>query len=259
MGLTKTRPLEVEWEKEYGSPKGKIKDDGGTIEVSGFQGTYHITLSVPEGGTWKLGEQKGKTQPVYTLIDLPIQDRIGGYSFEELKAFDPKASLELTLADGRAGSVALPPVDVSYMVEEMLKKAENGPVKFGEEAEDAKQKDSLIWPEGLIGEHFLGKAGKLSELDWVLVAHKLPDEKGSKVCTGYTDSSGNAMPNLTLSLKETEATIYDRRTGDVVEKKLFAPVTECPMFTFRSEGETGSDSDTPYQPIMSWARSRLQR
>ncbi|MEO8704288.1 MAG: hypothetical protein ABI867_29815 [Kofleriaceae bacterium] len=256
----KRRPLEVTWKQEELAVSAKAAfTDGGELEVSGYKGAYHITLrELRKGGTWKIGARSGKTDTL-TLIDLPIADRLGTYTFEGLKKVDPKASLELALADGRNGVIELPPIDVTYMIEEVLANAEHGPVTFGAESADPKPKDSMFWVKGLINERFIGKAGKLSELDWVLVTHLLPDEKGRKTCGGYKDSKQNPIADLTLLLKDTEATIYDRRTGDIVEKKLFPPDPACPMFTFRKAGDPTGDSSTPYQAIAAWARSRIVR
>jgi hypothetical protein len=64
---------------------------------------------------------------------------------------------------------------------------------------------------------------------------------------------------MTLVLKESEAVIYNRRTGDVVEKKVFAPDAECPTFTFTRKDQRDMDGHIPYTPIQAWARSRIKR
>jgi hypothetical protein len=60
-------------------------------------------------------------------------------------------------------------------------------------------------------------------------------------------------------LKETEVTVFDRRTGDLVTKKTFPPDSGCPMFTFRSAGEDTQDSSMPRTKIQSWLRTQIKR
>jgi hypothetical protein len=256
---TERKPLQIEWTKDtIGNSKGTIQG-GGEIEVSGYKGKYHITMrDLPKWSKWKTGTQNGKTNSSLELVDVEIIDKIANLTWKELDAVDPMSELELELQDGRTGKTKLPPIGLGYTVREMLKTVENAPLQFGKEPDDPKKQDSLYWPDGISDKQVYGKAGKLYEIDWVLVVHKLGGAKGTKTCSGY-QNQGKPMPDIMLQLKETEATIFDRRTGDVVEKKVFAPGSECPMFTFQREGDPTTDSSTPYFAIESWVRTRIRR
>jgi hypothetical protein len=252
------RALEIEWRNQPSRERGTITG-GGAIDVDGFQGNYHVTLRVPRGCRWQIGPHKGECDDDdHTTVDVPIMDRVGDRTLEELRRFDPQLTLDLDLSDGRAGSIPLPPVNVREMVEERLADAEHGPVLFGQEPEDPEPRGSLIWVRRDFRKQLIGREAKLHELDLVLIANQRPDEKGRKVCTGYRDNAGVAAPNPMLVLKETDATIYDRRTGEVVAKKVFPPDRSCPMFTWGSSSHR-IDSAIPYDAIESWARRQIKR
>lgn len=253
------KPLPIEWKSDSiqtSFTSGELQG-----EVYGLGTEYTITLSnFPPGSEYEIGEQKGTVESnVYHLSKVDVRNKLGGYTVEELEKFDPELTLKLKLPDGRQGETKLPPVSFKYSIKDILKKAENSPVLFGEEPEDPKPEDSLYWVDGLIGKEFIGKAGKLNEIDFVAIMIKLSDDKGSKVCTGYKDNSGKAMPDITLLFRETEVTIYNRRTGDVVEQKVFPPNTNCPTLVFKAEGENTEESSHPYAQIESWLRTMIKR
>src|SRR5678815_4645838 len=110
-----------------------------------------------------------------------------------------------------------------------------------------------------IRDRFFGRKGKLFELDWILIVGPGEGDHGHKTCSGYSDSSQHAAPDITLVLKDTEAAIHDRRTGDVVAKKTFPPDPACPSLTLVHGDETTSDSTPPYDDIIAWARARVKR
>ena len=253
------KPLQIEWTKDtIGNSKGMIQG-GGEVDVSGYKGKYHLTMrNLPKWSKWKVGTQQGKSTHSLDLVDIEIIDKIAELTWKQLDAVDPMAELELELQDGRFGKTKLPPIGLEYAMRDVLKTAENAPVLFGKEPDDPKKQDSLYWPDGPSDKQIYGKAGKLYELDWVLITRRLPEAKSTKTCGGY-QNKGKPMPDITLALKETEVTIFDRRTGDVVEKKVFAPESTCPMFTFTRAGDTTTDSSVPYAAIDSWVRTKLQR
>lgn len=248
------RPLEVTW-SDTRHPKGQIVG-GGSIEATGYRGNYHITLrDLAHGSTWKVGAEHGVVDAQYELIDVPIDDRLANLTWKELEQADPKLELELSLVDGRTGKLPLKPIDVSYMVEESLREAQHHPVRFGTEPDDPKQQDSLVWPRSSAHKH-IGKSGKLYETDWVLITNKTVGDKGKRRCGGYT-TKGVPAPDITLILKETEAVIYDRRTGDVVDRKTFQPDASCPKFVMM--GGPTHESYEPDVAIASWAASKIRR
>ena len=105
-----------------------------------------------------------------------------------------------------------------------------------------------------------GAAGfLLKDVDAVAKAERLPEVKGTKKCTGYKDNAGKPSPDMELQLKETEVIIFERRTGNVVTKKVFPPDTECPMFAFRRADEKGHDSSFPTTEIKAWLKTQIKR
>jgi hypothetical protein len=243
------RPLSFEWNKEEATLSG-----GGTLSVLAYKGKYHVTLS----DVRKIGAQSGKVEGSRTVMDVEVGDKLATRTFAELEQVDPEAELELELQDGRTGKTKLPPANLVFMIGDALKNAEHAPVLFGNEPDDPKKQDSMYWPEGPITRRVVGKSGKLYEIDWVLVVHQLPGEKGRRVCTGYT-SGGKPAPDITVVFKDSEATIFDRRTGNVVEKKVFGPNKDCPSFTMQRAGQETTDGMSPYAEIEAWARTRVKR
>ncbi len=225
-------------------------------EFYGHEENYVIKLEgVPAGTKVKTGDQEHTVDSdTLDLIKVPIKETIGAFTIDELENFDPGFSVVFTFADGGTAETKAPPTGVAYGVSDLLKTVENGPVTFGTEVDDPNKTDSLYSPGALSGKEWIGKKGKLSELDYIAVSRQLPEEKGTKVCTGYTSDSKPA-PDLTLSLKETEVIVYDRRTGAKVDTKVFAPDNECPMFSFRSSGDNTEDSTPPYEAVDSWLRT----
>ncbi len=71
---------------------------------------------------------------------------------------------------------------------------------------------------------------------------------------GYKDNNKKPMAPITVLLKDTEVTVYDRRAGGVIERRRFAPKDECPMFIMRRAGENSMDSYTPRDAISAWLR-----
>jgi hypothetical protein len=250
------KPLVVDWNERKGSLQGGQE----TIEVLGSKTEYSITLSkFPVGTTWEVGGKKGKVDSdIYDMVSVDVRDKLAGVALDQLKSVDVELTMKLELPDGRQGEVKLPPVYFDYGLRELFEKADGGAITFGAEPDDPKKTDCLVWPSGGELERY-GKCGKVHEIDWIAVSHRLEDEKGRKVCKGYTDNAGNPMPDLTVLLKETEVVIYDRRTGDVVDKKVFPPDDECPMFTFRAKDETTQDSYPPTQKIQAWLRTKPKR
>jgi hypothetical protein len=106
-----------------------------------------------------------------------------------------------------------------------------------------------------------GPAVLLQDVDQVAITRRLPEIKGGKKCAGYKDRAGKPLPDLTIRFKETEATVFDRRTGVVVQKKIFPPDEACPMFSFSIGGdrEREQDSYPPTRDIESWLSSLAQR
>src|SRR5262249_23474031 len=152
---------------------------------------------------------------------------------------DPGVPLVLKPADQPPLSIKLQPQRVSFQIDDLLKKAENGPLLFGKEAAHSGPPRSLMVVN--YNHKTFGPAATLADLDALAFEHLAAQPKGTKVCGGYT-SSGKKMPDVTLLLKETEVSVVDRRSGNILQKKTFAPDPSCPMFVMTRSGENQTDS-----------------
>jgi hypothetical protein len=106
-----------------------------------------------------------------------------------------------------------------------------------------------------------GPAVLFQDVDQVAITRRLSEIKGRKTCTGYKDRAGKPLPDLTIRFKETEATVFNRRTGAVVQKKVFPPDEACPMFriSIGSGHDREQDSYPPTRDIESWLSSLVER
>lgn len=258
-----TTPLDIEWVKDDKfQVKGKPTQYG---DVTIFRSTYQVTIhGFPKGTKWSALDKKGiADSDVFAIIKiLDMTEKIGTVPADAEKQrdakLDPEATLTLELPGGEKADIKLPPSDLGLSVDEMLKKVENGPVLFGKEPPDEKPMESILFIQGITPELF-GRATVLRDVDAVAKATLLPDVKGTKKCTGYKDNAGKPTSDIELNLKETEVVIYERRTGNVVTKKTFAPDDGCPMFAFRRADEKGKDSSIPSEPIKAWLKTQIKR
>lgn len=255
--------LEIEWVKDDKFQiKGSPKQYG---EAGIFRGTYQVTIyGFPKGTKWAALDKKGIIDSdVYNILKIvDMSEKLGDVPADSDKQrefkLDPGASLKLELPDGDNADIKLPPSDLGLSVDEAFKKIENGPVLFGKEPPDAKPMENVLYLNGLSPTVF-GRASVLKDVDAVAKATLLPDVKGTKKCTGYKNNDGKAAADLELALKETEVVIYDRRTGNVVQKKVFPPDDDCPMFTFRRSDEKAHDSSIPTTEIEAWLKTQIKR
>jgi hypothetical protein len=248
------KPLDISFhddELTAGEGKGHVLAMGSnvTFTVEGF----------PKGTEYEVGDQKGEIEDSYGKnIDVDVKQKLGDTQIDDLEKFDSGLTLTISFPDGRTGSAKVPPVNFKFGLSDFLKKAEHGPVMFGKEGDDPKKTDSLLYPVAM-DVKVVGRAGKLSEVDYIALANLSGDAKSTKTCGGYHDNDGKAMPDITLNLKETEVVIYDRRTGDVVQKKTFPPDDECPMFTFQQADQNSTDSSIPEEQVEAWLKTQVKR
>ncbi|WP_437759762.1 hypothetical protein [Sorangium sp. So ce1389] len=256
-------PLELEWSNER---KFVVKSDEALNgEVSIFEGSYQITFhGFPEGTRWKVAEKSGRIESdIYDIIKLEnVEGQLGKIPIARYRDYllGPKAKLALELPSGQAGSIELRQVDAAMSILSVLERVKNGPVLFeGEPKQDSGQRNVLLLETASM--KLFGQAVLLQDVDLVAITRRLPEIKGRKTCTGYKDRAGDPLPDLTVRFKETETTVLDRRTGAVVQKKIFPPDEECPMFRFSIGGdrEREQDSYAPTRDIESWLSSLVQR
>jgi hypothetical protein len=258
-----TGPIELEWSNER---KFVARSNEGIYgEVTIFEGSYQATLhGFPEGTRWKVGEKGGRIESdIYDIIKLEdVEGQFGKIPIAKYRdhLLGPKAKLELELPSGQATSIELRQVDAAMSVLSVLERVKNGPVLFeGEAKKDNGRRNVLLLETASM--KLFGSAVLLEDVDQVAFTRRLSEIKGRKTCTGYKDRAGKPLPDVTIRFKETEATVLDRRTGVVVQKKIFPPDEECPMFRISIGGdrEREQDSYPPTRDIESWLSSLVER
>jgi hypothetical protein len=254
-----SEPPTVEWTSDHEFHLAGEPEKKGDVAI--FDGHYQVTLyKFPRGVEWRAGARSGHLDSdIYSIIKVAdVVEKMGaapanGYRDTKI---DPQTKLRLTLPDAGMLTVDLPALDFGFQVGSLMEKIDNGPVLFGSEAAHRVDRPaSLLAVEGPGSVKLFGRATLLRDVDAVSRTRTLPEVKGTKVCSGYK-KDGKPVEDLTLRLKETEVTIYDRRTGAPLEKKVFPPDDHCPMFAFHAAGE-GQDSYAPTEAIETWLRTRV--
>ena len=256
-------PLELEWSNER---KFVVKSDEALYgEVAIFEGTYQITFhGFPEGTRWKVAEKSGRIESaIYDIVKLEnVEGQFGGIPVAKYRdhLLGPKAKLEMELPSGKASSIELRQIDAAMSVLSVLERVKNGPVLFEGEPKKESGRSNVLLLETASMKLF-GQAVLLQDVDQVAMTRRLSEIKGRKTCSGYKDRAGKPLPDVMIRFKETETIVFDRRTGAVVQKKIFPPDEGCPMFriSIGSEREREQDSYPPTRDIESWLSSLVER
>lgn len=251
------KPLSISWADRTGTLSGGSE----TIEVLGTKTDYSITLKgFKKGSKYTVGEKTGAVDSdIYDMVTINVRDKLGPLELEKLREVDLGLEISLELADGRSGKSKLPAVYFDYGIREVLQGTENGAVMFGPESADEQPENCLVWATTSEIERY-GNCTTVQGIDFVAVDHELPDEKGRRVCTGYTNKDKKPVPDLTVIFKDTEVTIFERRTGKIVEKKSFPSDKDCPMFATTSSNDNHTkDAYRDTKAIQSWLRTKPKR
>ncbi len=242
--------LTVNWTKAELS----IPELGVTGHADPYQLGYQILLErLPDGTKVKTGSKEEASQHGSFLTQWDMQEKIGALKPQDAFAydynFDPGDKMHLTFPDGATLDVPLPPASLSFGTKDALEKVKDGHgVTFGQEPDGAPKQHSIAYLDALEAEVF-GPATKVTDIDWIAVDTTKPPEDQHHVCSGYTGGSTSDLPLWT-----TDATtvIYERKTGNVIDKKDFAASHECPMITSGDKAMAYVDSELP----KAWLRER---
>jgi hypothetical protein len=248
--------------KLAGSPRDRFELDGlkgqGSFKASGS--TLKVTFfDLPKGTKYEIGSERDSIQDESnTSVDVDISPQLVNANLRDLGAsgkLDLGLTIKLLLPDRRRGELQLPPLSMS--LGERFEQVRAGAISFGKEPEDSGPPNSLVLVD-VAGWEIFGQPGKLFELDWIAVMDRLPQE-GTKRCAEYKKNTNLApFSEITLRLKKTEVSIYDRRSGSVVKKKAFSASTDCPKLVFRTgNADQEQDSTVPLADIKEWLRGEM--
>jgi len=256
----KKEKFEVTWKRDTSFTASSGKGEG---RVSIYDGQLKVSLTKwPDGTFYEAGKETGETKGYSTEVVLAdAMPLYAKWPVDELlkHSVDPKTKLEIIRPDGTWAEIELKPYKLNiYTFKKTLEKVENGSVKFpGEGEDDPIPGLSIIYPDGS-SKRVFGKAKVMSDVDAVALGRQLDDVKGTKKCTGYKNSKKEKMPDIEIQLKEYEVTIYDRRKGTEVAKKVFPPEKRCPSYVTTTKGENTASSPRPFRAIEAWLRSQAK-
>lgn len=252
--------FEVTWKRDTNFTASSGKGEG---RVSIYDRELKVTLTKwPDGTFYKAGDKTGETKGYSTEVVLgDAMPLYAKWPVDKLMKYevDPETTIELIRPDGSWAEVKLKPYKLNiFTFKRDLEKVENGAVKFpGEGEDDPIPGLSILYPDGS-SKRVFGQAKVMSDIDAVALGRQLDEVKGTKKCTGYKNSKKEKMPDIELQLKEYEVTIYDRRKGGVVAKKVFPPENRCPSYVTTTKGENTATSSRPFRAIESWLRSQAK-
>lgn len=171
----------------------RIGDAGAAVTVS-FAGDDLVIFAtgVPDGSTIAIGERTSPTEIRVSIGDvlhrLTIRQVVGA---DEI---DFGLRLTVTLPGAKPATAPVPPVKLGKQLVARLATVTRGPVVFANEAPPAPRR-TIVLAEA--GDHIVfGPAKLMEDIDWIAVP-----------VDGETEST---------------LTLYERRTGKLIETKTFA-------------------------------------
>lgn len=226
----------------WGFPKGtelQLGDDKATVE--GEQGSASVSVDVTDrfakmpasilAQASSFGGQRPVLQHGLSLVITPKGKAPVALKLPEIQLFD---------------------LDISGLFEGA---PEHGGYVFKGEQKKAPEKHKSVIAVSPFVRGVVGNAETLADIDAVAVTKTLPEVKGKKECGGFADSNGRPMAPVTLELKDTEVTLYDRRTGAELEKRRFPPLEECPTTVLLRGSARATDSRPPEKDILAWLKA----
>jgi hypothetical protein len=247
------KPLTITWAEDSIQQTFTLGGGGGSGNASGdTKGVKFFFESFLPGSTYEVNGTRGNTDKMLVTVDG--LDFLGPVAFDSIEHVDPKLTLKLSLPDGRTGETKVPPLNFRLHVQDIFKEIEHKPITFGQEPADPKPSDSIFYVGGAMSGDIIGKSGTMQQIDFV-ATQEMQDATGKKTCNGYNGSH----PSITINLKPTEVSLWNRRTGDLVEKKTFPPDEECPMMAMTSSDSDAVDSYPPTEKIEAWLKTKIKR
>jgi hypothetical protein len=251
-----TKPLDGHWTDggvNYEFPGGSF---GAIVTEDGLQVVFD---RAPKGTRYHVGDISGVISSGYASISVPFPVDVGKVPVAGAVTLgahvDPRMTIRLVLPDGSGGDVPLKPVDVSSLVKSTLEQGLGKPLAFPNEAapEGAEAKDSLVYMSS--SPRIFGKNGDVADVDFLAAGVPLPETTGTVACDFTNEDTGKQI-TMTMNLHPWKVTLYERRTGKVVESKTFPPSQECPMFSMTSAGQKTIDNPGNDEAAAAWLAER---
>lgn len=166
------------------------------------------------------------------------------------------AFITITPPNKDAIEIPLPPKTI-YGAKDTLLSATRGPVLFTGETNAEGPIRSAIWWHGSQQKVIGAPAPTIADIDAVVIVER-SEASTSKNCTGYVDDKGNSQPDVTIELKDTIVTMYERRMGRKVATKTFPPDEKCPdLLTVEKGRKEVRDSYEQWDEIHAWITAQL--
>lgn len=215
---------------------------------------YAVAISdAPADLHYQVGSYKGEADSKgRARFEIDLRAALGRATLAELKRFDPGLTLILETPT-RHGEAKLPPLPFDSLVTLLAHSLEKGPFSFGDEPKDANEHDCLLFSAGPRSA-MLPRPCKLEQVDQVALP-QLGEVRGKKTCGGYGDLGfGPGHKTLSMSLHETRVDLYERRTGKLLQTKVFPPDTECPKAVTVQTGEHDIDNRLNLPKAEAWLK-----
>lgn len=233
---------------------GRFGLDGRRLSVTVWE--FPRGLPIELGGDQELTDDEG-----YASVHVDVTAALASVPTDKLESARLDHGLSLVLRPkGRPPIThALPPIDIGHEVVSLLKAAEKGPVRFGDEPVRAAGAPRSVIDVGEFEPALYGSAATIAEIDAVARYTVGTDVKGTKQCTGYISrQDGKPLPPVTMELKEIVVIIHDRRSGAVLDQRAFPPSEVCPLLIDATTTITSSMAlprDEVKEEIRAWLKA----
>ncbi len=254
---TGPEPIRFAWDGTHFHVVDQPNLDGEiAVENNGVY-TVELILLPSDNTHWQLGDHSGTVEkPGHPFAVGDVRDDIGGLpvdrrAWDDAKVAPKNRKLELTFASGETAELELAAIRPPSL-EDFLATVESGGLMLGHEVHMPKRPRSIYLVD-LSSSQLVGAAVHMRDLDAVAIIHVLPTVKGTKTCTGY--KAGDEAMTVSLQLKEREVVVYDRRSGQALQRKVFPPDTDCPGVAIGDKSTVEMDSLVPNDSIVTWLQT----
>ncbi len=243
----KTKKLKVEQDDLTVQPTCCRYDDGGRMSAVISDGYPRLLGGSIDTVEWKSKRNGGPFAPIGVDIrehfaSMPL-DRIE-ISANRSATAEMEVSIPITVKFERQALLETR-FEGKMQVEEgiagLMRLAAKEPVVFADEPKEGPVDAAImLWGPARFTIHRKGDARQVRDIDWVAMYTWVPTGKTRK-CSGYRAMGEVIGTTLEFRLGETRVDLYQRRTGEKVAEKTFAPMG-CPQLATTGGAETNERS-----------------